>query len=71
MSIHIGAPFPFVGPACAACRICKLRPLPGRARWIWCFGCGSQREISEVGHAAVAKGASQTLANLRPAGWTR
>ena len=71
MSVHIDAPYPFVGPLCAACSQPKLRPSPTRIGWIWCFGCGTAREVGPIGEAAVAKGASQTLANLRPAGWTR
>ena len=71
MSLYIGAPYPFVGPLCAGCGRSLRRPQPSREGWIWCFGCGTSREVGPIGEAAVAEGAAQTMANLRPAGWTK
>ncbi len=56
---------PFVGPMCANCKARKLRLRPQWDGWIWCFGCGSQREVSDAGIAAVTAGQAESVAILR------
>ncbi len=67
MSCRINGPYPFVGPRCISCSQPKMRHISHREGWVYCFGCGQQVEVGPGAEAAIAAGAAQTIANLRPA----